>query len=82
MKLIATSMYDNITNSYSDIKLYVNEEHAKREYCATFIQCADKPFINDIDIKQIGSFDLSTGEFVPELKHIAKAKEVLEYGKE
>lgn len=82
MKLVATSMFDRVTNSYSDIKLYVNEEHAKREHCALLNSVVDKPVIKDIQIFRVGYFNTDTGEFEPSKDFIANATEVLEYGKE
>ena len=50
---------DGITNCFSDLRLYVNQNDAVRSFSAV---CKQSPFGKDYDLYFCGTFNLSTGE--------------------
>lgn len=76
------ALRDTVTNNFSDIKLYVNDEHAKREYCSQLLKCSDSPMIKDLQIFKLGSYDLVNGDIISDKVFVCNAKEVMNYGEE
>ena len=61
MKYEIFTIRDTITNCYSDLRLYVNENDAKRGFANV---CKQSPFGRDYDLYHCGTFDLSNGELI------------------
>lgn len=79
MILSGYSLYDKVTNAFSDIKLCVNDDHAKREYKTMFQGIKDKPIINDIAVYRVLEFNTIDGTIQGTKEFLIDAKELVNY---
>lgn len=66
---------DNVTNRFSEPKLFINTADGQRWFKA---MCNESPFGKDLSLYKVGDYNIVTGEIVPCSQFIMSGGDVIE----
>lgn len=61
------TIYDKVTCQYSNLQLFANDDHAKREFVN---MVKDSPIKDDLSLYKVGEFDTTSGDFAKDFAFI------------